>query len=138
MNDAVIGLWRLVAARLEDLDTGVLEDPYGTDPLGYLLMAPGGRILSFLTSKEPTGYDPVTLFNSMMAYSGTYKIDGDRWITDVDIAWFPGWVGTQQVRSFTVSGDDLHVRGGPFGLPARPGRRIRAILQYHREDKLGR
>lgn len=138
MNDAVIGLWRLVSARLEDLNTGEVEDPYGPDPLGYLLVAPGGRIMSFLTSKEPAADDPAALFNSMMAYSGTYRIDGDRWITTVDIAWFPGWIGTHQERTFSVEGDDLHVHGGPLGLPARPGRRMRAILQYRREDKLGR
>jgi hypothetical protein len=136
MNEAPIGLWRLISARLEDLESGAVEDGYGPNPLGYLLVAPGGRLISFLTSKEPTGYDPAALFNSMMAYSGTYRIDGDRWITDVDIAWFPAWVGTQQERTFSLTGDDLQVRGGPFGHPAHPGRRMRAILQYHREDTL--
>lgn len=138
MSDSVIGLWRLTAARLEDLETGALEDPYGEHPSGYLLIAPGSRMLSFLTSNEPTGYDPATLFNMMMAYSGKYRIEGDRLITDVDMAWFPGWVGTQQERTFSVTGDELHLHGGPFGLPARPGRRIRAILEYHREDPLVR
>lgn len=138
MSDDVVGLWRLVSARLEDLSNGDVEDAYGSDPQGHLLVAPGGRMISFLTRKEPAGYDPVALFNSMMAYSGTYRVDGDRWIVDVDMAWFPGWVGTQQVRIFSVAGDDLHLRGGPFGHPSHPGRRLRAILQYHREDKLVR
>lgn len=136
MNDELIGLWRLVSAQGEDIGTGAVEPLYGSNPVGYLLLAPGGRMISFLTSTEPTGYDPAALFKSMMAYSGTYRIEGDRWMVDVDIAWFPGWVGTHQERTFSLAGDDLHVRGGPFGHPAYPGRRMRAFLQYHREDAL--
>jgi hypothetical protein len=138
MNADVVGLWRLVSARLEDQETGALEDPFGVDPLGYLLVAPGGRMISFVTSSAPAGYDPATLFGSMMAYSGKYRIEGDRWITDVDVAWFPGWLGTHQERTFSVEGDVLHLRGGPFGLPVRPGRRMLAIMQWRREDALVR
>jgi hypothetical protein len=138
MNDELIGLWRLVSARLEDLGNGAVEDVFGPDPVGYLLLAPGGRMMSFLTSSERGAGDPAELFGSMMAYSGTFRIEGDRWITNVDMAWFPGWLGTQQARHFTVAADELHVRGGPLGLPARPGRRMEAIIHYHREDKLVR
>jgi hypothetical protein len=138
VNEDVIGLWRLVSARLEDEESGAVEDAYGPDPLGYLLLAPGGRMISFLMNEEPTGNDPAALFGSMMAYSGRYRIEGDRWSTDVDVAWFPGWLGTQQERTFSLAGDELHVNGGPIGLPARPGRRLRTILQYRREDTLAR
>ena len=42
----------------------------------------------------------------VVVYGGTYTLDGDRWITKVDVAWNPEWVGTEQTRFFTIS-DDL-------------------------------
>lgn len=138
MNDDLIGLWRLVSAKLEDLDNGEIEDAYGPDPLGYLLFAPGGRMLSLLTGGANRGNDPAGYFSSMVAYSGKYKVDGDRLITNVDVAWFPAWLGSQQERSFSVERDALHVRGGPILLPSELRRRVRAILQYRREDNLAR
>ena len=134
MNDKAIGLWRVVSAKIENLDTGELEDVYGPDPTGYLLLAPGGRMMTLLTSSVNRGNDPVALFNSMMAYSGVYRIEGDRLITDVDLAWFPAWVGSQQERFFSFEGDELHVIGGPILLPADFRRRVRPVLRYRRDD----
>ena len=138
MNDELIGLWRLVSVRSEDLDNGEVEDLYGSDPLGYLLLAPGGRMMALLMSNGRIGTDPAALFGTMMAYSGMYRVDGDSWITDVDVAWVPGWMGTQQERFFSVAGNDLHVRSAPLDLPSRPGERVRGVLHWRRDDSLNR
>jgi hypothetical protein len=45
----------------------------------------------------------------MFAYTGKYRMDGNRWITTVDVAWNPAWHGTEQVRSFELVGDRLTV-----------------------------
>ena len=45
----------------------------------------------------------------MIAYTGTYRLEGDRWITQVDVAWNPEWVGTEQTRFFAIDGDVLKV-----------------------------
>ena len=41
--------------------------------------------------------------------NGTYTTDGDKWATNVDVAWNPEWVGTRQVRDFRIEGDRLVV-----------------------------
>jgi hypothetical protein len=138
MNDALIGLWRVVSAKLENMDTGELEDIFGPDPAGYLLLAPGGRMMTLLTSSLNRGNDPAALFNSMMAYSGMYHVDGDRLITDVDLAWFPAWVGAQQERTFRFEDVELHVSGGPILLPSDLRRHVRPVVRYRREDALAR
>jgi lipocalin-like protein len=138
LNDELIGLWRLVSAQAEHLDSGEVEDIYGPDPLGYLLVAPGGRMMELVTSSGNRENDPAALFNSMMAFSGLSRVDGDRWITDVDVAWFPAWLGAQQERSFSVEGSDLYIRGGPILHPLELGRRVRGILHWRREDSLAR
>lgn len=60
----------------------------------------------------------------MLAYTGTSRIDGNRWITRVEVSWNPSWGGTEQERTFELHGDALRVpstwfppaeeQGGPF------------------------
>ena len=45
----------------------------------------------------------------LTAYTGTYRVEGDKWITTVDVAWYPEWVGTEQTRYFKLDGDRLYV-----------------------------
>lgn len=74
-----------------------------------------------------------TLLSNMFAYSGSYKVDGDSWTTEVDVAWNPAWRGTKQLRKFELSGDRLTVTSmwGPdpnhAGAPI-----IRNILVFER------
>jgi len=43
----------------------------------------------------------------MLAYTGTYRVEGDKWIAKVDVSWNPAWVGTEQPRFFRLDGDRL-------------------------------
>jgi len=56
-----------------------------------------------------TDQDRADLLNSMYAYTGMYHLEGDKWITKVDVAWNPEWIGTEQTRFFKVDGDRLQV-----------------------------
>jgi hypothetical protein len=47
--------------------------------------------------------------STLVAYTGTYRLDGDKWTTSVEVAWNPEWVGTEQVRSFKIEGERLQV-----------------------------
>ena len=49
------------------------------------------------------------MLGTLIAYSGTYSVEGDQWTTNVDVAWNPEWVGTKQVRNFKVDGERLAV-----------------------------
>jgi hypothetical protein len=45
---------------------------------------------------------------SGLHYSGTYSVEGDKWTTNVEVAWTE-WVGTKQVRDFKLDGERLMV-----------------------------
>ena len=46
----------------------------------------------------------------MMAYSGRYRLRVDGcFITIVDSAWYPAWIGTEQTNFFTLDGDTLSI-----------------------------
>src|SRR5437762_1692148 len=40
------------------------------------------------------------LFRSFVAYSGKCSIEGEKFVTDVDLASDPSWVGTAQLRYY--------------------------------------
>ena len=66
----------------------------------------------------------------MVAYSGIYRVEEDRWITTVDITWNEAWMGTEQVRFYRIDGNTLTVT-----TPWRPsvifdGRIARTLLTW--------
>ena len=105
----VIGIWRLVAYEIEIQATGQKEPVMGKNPTGYTVFTPEGRVWFVLTGEgrkaAKTNEDRAELLNSLVAYTGMYRIEEDMWITKVDVAWNPEWVGTEQTRSFTLYGD---------------------------------
>ena len=107
----VIGVWRLVSFEVEFQVTGEREHIRGKNPTGFIIFTPEGRMMVVLTNegrKAPkTDQDRADLFNSMVAYTGIYRIEGDKWITKVDVSANPALVGTEQARFFRVDGDRL-------------------------------
>ncbi|MES2906605.1 MAG: lipocalin-like domain-containing protein [Pseudomonadota bacterium] len=108
------GTWKLVSFVMVDEETKKQEPLYGAHPNGYLILLPEGRMMTVITgenrkSKPETDEDRVAAFKSMLAYSGTYKVDGDRFVTKVDTAWNQSWVGSDQKRTYRVEGDQLTI-----------------------------
>ena len=90
-------------------------------------------ILTAEGRKAPqTDADRAAAFQSMVAYSGTYRLEDDRWITTVDIAWNEARNGTEQVRFYRVEGDALAVTTPWMPLLNHEGRIGRGILTWKR------
>lgn len=139
-NDAEVGLagvWKLVSWVSEDVDTLERRALFGEHPTGYIVFAPSGRVIALLTGegrKAPkSDQDRVAAFGSMVAYSGNYRIEGNRLTTEVDIAWDESQVGTDQVRFFRIDGDRLEIETAPFVSPKFGGKTVRAFLVWRRE-----
>jgi hypothetical protein len=109
----ITGIWKLVAYEVEVQATGQKLPVMGQNPTGYVIFAPEGRVWFVLTGegRKPakTAEDRAELLNTLVAYTGMYRVEGDKWITRVDVAWNPEWVGTEQTRSFKVEGGRLEV-----------------------------
>ena len=109
----VQGVWKLVSYEVEIQATGQKEPVMGQHPTGYVIFTPEGRVWFVLTGegRKPakTIQERADLLNSLVAYTGTYRIEGDKWITKVEVAWNPEWVGTEQMRFFKVVNDRLQV-----------------------------
>lgn len=109
----IVGIWKLVSYQVETQATGEIGPVMGQNPTGYVLFTPEKRVMFVLTGegRKPakTPEERAELLNTLVAYTGMYRIEGDKWITKVDVAWNPEWLGTEQSRSFTINGDILKV-----------------------------
>ena len=133
----LIGTWRLLTAYIVIQETGERREIFGDDPQGCIIVAPGGRMMSLMTSGSRTRAsseaDTTALYKSMMAYTGKVSADHEKFTTRVDMAWDPSWLGTEQTRYYTLDGDKLRIRTAPHDHPSYPGHKIVGHLEWERE-----
>jgi hypothetical protein len=112
-SDQVVGTWKLVSYVVEVKTTGEKMMVMGDNPSGYVVFNPEGRVFFVLTGdgRKPgkTDAEKAALLNTLVAYTGTYRVEDGKWITKVEVAWNPEWVGTEQVRPFVLDGNLLKV-----------------------------
>jgi Lipocalin-like domain len=87
------------------------RDVFGPSPFGRLILTPAHTIAAFLSrpDRKPPTDDAVaaTLLRSMTAYTGRFRVEGDKFITTVDGAWNEVFKFHEQVRIFKLEGDTL-------------------------------
>jgi hypothetical protein len=132
----LIGVWPLLSIKVEFIDTGELADVYGPRPSGFLIFTGSGRMMAIVTAGDrgppETQSDRAALFDEMMAYTGNYRIEDDKFVTSVDVAWHPVWNGTDQPRFFQLEGDVLTITTPQQTRPKYDNRPVRGILVWHR------
>ena len=118
-REALLGTWRMLSWKREIVATGDLIDALGPDPVGYINYGADGRFYAIVVSRDrarpatlpPTNDEKLSLFNSMLAYAGTYTLDDEKAIHHVDASWNQAWTGTEQIRFYRLDGDHLSVTG---------------------------
>jgi len=111
--DEVSGTWKLVSNNYEVQSSGEVGQSMGKDPRGYITFTSEGRVFVVFSASDrkaaKTEAERAALMNSLTAYTGKYRLDGNTWTTDVEVAWTPEFVGTAQKREFKIDGDKLQV-----------------------------
>ncbi len=121
----VAGTWRMLSWKREFVETGDQIDSLGPDPIGFVTYTADGRVHAIVVQnhrEKPlatplTDVDKIRLFDSMLAYSGTYELMDDRVVHRVDASWNQIWTGTDQVRYFKFDRGRLHLWGTPATDP---------------------
>jgi hypothetical protein len=81
------GTWKMISQSQKVVDTGEVRAGRGKAPRGYVTFGPDGRMMSvILNEKRPkpesvakmTDQQRIELFNTMNAYAGTYKLEGNK------------------------------------------------------------
>jgi len=137
---SVVGTWRIVSYTALDLATKDVSYPQGQHPIGYLQYSPNGHMAGFMSDGEMskanppfTDADKVTFYNALVAYCGTYTVQGSTVTHHVIAAYRPDWVGSDQVRHVQLHGNTLTIKTAPVILAAT-GKKVVATLIWEREQ----
>ena len=120
--ESPLGTWRLVSYHTETLD-GIRTFPLGDDVAGIAMYLPNGRVsIQFMRTNRPvfksgdawrgTLEEERAAFEGFFAYTGRYTIDAARsQVTHhIEVCSAPNYVGTDLVRTFSISGNRLTLR----------------------------
>jgi lipocalin-like protein len=99
----------------KNVRTGETANGLGADPTSYLHYLPDGRMMVLVLRgerKAPSGLAPtveekLALYDSMVAYAGTYVFEGDKVIHRLDMSWNQAWTGSEQIRFCQLDGKRL-------------------------------
>jgi hypothetical protein len=140
-DNPLLGTWKLRSYTRQDAVTGEQSNPLGVHPAGYLNYSPEGRMMGILVGDNrqvpsgpiPTDSEVLALFKGLVAYAGTYAIDGNRITHHVDASWNEAWTGTQQTRFYKLDGSILTLTtalsrsglGAPMGVSTLVWERVK-------------
>ena len=137
-NKALHDWWKLESFKVETEGSQELQQPFGSQATGRLVLSPNGQMIAVITAEGrtagPSDADHIALFNSMLAYTGKYRVEGEKFITKVDASWNEAWTGTDQERYYELEGDKLDIVSEwaphPMDDDSPP---VRGILSWSRE-----
>ena len=135
LSDQIVGLWKLTSNTTKDVATGTMTPAH---PTGYQLFTKGGHMMFIQTAenrkppvgKAATDAELVALFNTLVAYAGTYKVDGSKVLIHFETNAIPGIPD----RTYTseISGNKLTLTANPF--VNSQGQQIVSIRTFDRAD----
>ena len=133
----LIGTWKLVSWVNEFQETAERRPGLGGKTSGWTIFTAEGRMIGLITAegRKPakTMEERAALFNTMLSYTGMYRIEADKFITKVDHSWNEAWTGTEQVRFYKLDGDKLEIISAWVRATTIPGEpMVRGILTWER------
>lgn len=125
-NKMLVGTWRFISL-VGRSSKGEVYYPYGENLFGRLMYDAKGHMSVLLMRPDRPKFasgdmmkgtpDEIkAAFEGFDAYCGTYEVDAEKGTVThhVQGSKFPNWVGTDQVRFFEVSGDQLRITAPPI------------------------
>src|SRR5215213_6837882 len=138
LRKQVVGLWTLVSVVYEDQETKERTPVLGEHPRGRQIATADGRWLALVTAENrpvpKTDEERARALQSMIAYTGRYRIEEGKVITKVEAAWNEAWVGGEQVRMIRFEGDRLFIESPPMPHPNVNNKMVQVIVIWDREN----
>jgi Lipocalin-like domain len=117
----LLGTWTMLSWKKEIIATGQIVDALGPDPVGYITYGTDGRMHAIVLRRDrlapetlpPTATEKLRLFDSMLAYSGTYTLDDEKVIHHVDVSWNQTFTKTALIRFYNLANSILTITAAP-------------------------
>src|SRR5262249_5583589 len=132
----LVGTWKLSSWVIQIVG-GEATEPFGANPKGRAVFTQDGYVTFIIVAanrKPATNNDEsAALLKSLLAYTGKFTIEGDKFTTKVDISWNELFTGQDQVRYFNLEGDRLSIRTAEQVSAVFPGKKVVGTLTWERE-----
>jgi hypothetical protein len=136
-ND-LIGTWRLIAWNVQASDTKETKDALGPKPHGRLILTATGYITSFRVAdgRKPaqTDAERAQLLRTMAAWTGRYRVEGDKLLVKIDSSWNENDTGKEYQRTYVLEGNKLTVTAVTPSSNFFEGRPASGNEYFERED----
>lgn len=120
------GSWSLLSFEIEKLDKSVA--PWGQNLRGLLIFAPTGHMSVSINRDLGQGDSDVQkIFDSILFYSGTFRIEGSVVKNMVQNASNPARIGKDMIRYASLDGDVLTLKTPQesFGMATLRWKRVK-------------
>jgi hypothetical protein len=160
----IVGLWKLVSFQTEDVKSRTTTNVYGEHPKGYMAVIDDGRFYAHALSDWPQPAQSLLDENAQslpeyaptgrgILYSGTYRLEANKFIVHVDrasheglvgvlpfdLTWTEGRTPTEEVRYYSLDSDGveretLRIETAPILNPNGAGNTIIGRVIWERSS----
>mgnify|MGYP000972769283 CR=1 FL=1 len=113
----ILGRWDIVS-WLQLYDDGRRRAPFGQHLEGFIRYLPDGDMICMIVKADRPNFttggqwdaddgEKAAAYNSMLAYSGRFRVDGEFVIHEVKTSLFPNWKDGEQRRQVRIEGGEL-------------------------------
>ena len=135
----LVGTWKLVAFKVWPTDAKEeARDALGPNPQGRLILTSTGYITSFRVAegRKPaqTDAERAQLLRTMAAWTGRYRVEGNKLLVKIDESWNENDTGKEYLRTFVLDGKRLTITTVTPSSNFFPGRPASGNEFFERED----
>jgi hypothetical protein len=138
LREKIVGMWTLVSVVYEDQATKERTPVLGAHPRGRQIATADGRWLALVTAENravpKTDEERARALQTMIAYTGRYRVEDGKVITKVEAAWNEAWVGGEQTRFIRFEDDRLFIESPPMPHPNVNNKVVKVIVIWDREQ----
>ena len=117
-QQSLVGTYKLVSLFIE-VD-GKPYEPLAGAPRGYLVLTPTHFIYFFTGENRKFGTSvdaKAALLDSLVAYAGSYRVEGDKYLQNIEVSFTESQKGKTRVTTYERSGNRLTLITGPIPFP---------------------
>jgi hypothetical protein len=122
-QQSLVGTYKVISTDVEV--GGSATQPLGKTPHGYLVLTPTRAVFFFTAENRKFGTsvdEKAALFDTLVGWSGVYRVEGGKIVFAVDASWVENWNGKDQVRNWALSANRLTFTSDPIPLPRDPSK----------------
>ena len=138
LASSIVGTWKITSYVRKEVESGATVNQYGQKPTGHVVYTKGGHFVYLYVSDArtaPAGVltdaDRVNLHRTMVAGSGTYKVDGKKIVFRYETSHHQLLIGTDSAEEAAITGKTLTVSTAPF-KSARDNKMVTVVTTWER------